>query len=230
LRSVVAPGSRQAVADFLRERLNDAAPCLVGLDFAFAFPAWFAAANGWANANAIWDAAAAHGEHWLRDCAAPFWGRPGVPRSHEHAMGERLTEREYTGTLQPKSVFQIGGAGSVGTGSIRGMPMLRALRDLGWSVWPFDPLSSHTLVEIYPRLFTGPVVKRSREARAVFLAESFPPVSTALRLFMTESEDAFDAGVSAQRMSVAFPRALWPAITNSEMQIEGAIWDPDRVR
>jgi hypothetical protein len=97
-------------------------------------------------------------------------------------------------------------------------------------VWPFDPLSSHTLVEIYPRLFTGPVVKRSREARAGFLAESFPPVSNPLRLAMTESEDAFDAGVSAQRMSVAFPRAHWPAITNADMQIEGAIWDPDRVR
>ena len=40
--------------------------------------------------------------------------------------------------IAPKSVFQIGGAGSVGTASLRGMPVLQRLREAGFAVWPFD--------------------------------------------------------------------------------------------
>jgi hypothetical protein len=56
-------------------------------------------------------------------------------------------------------VFQIGGAGAVGTGSIRGMLYLRNLREGGFSVWPFDPPNPHTAMEIRPRALTGPVTK-----------------------------------------------------------------------
>ena len=41
LTSLVAPGSRAAVREVLVARRLHAAPCVVGLDFAFSLPAWF---------------------------------------------------------------------------------------------------------------------------------------------------------------------------------------------
>ena len=58
-------------------------------------------------------------------------------------------------------MFQIGGAGAVGTGSIRGMPHLLTLADSGFTIWPFVSGGLPTVVEIYPRALTGPVNKGS---------------------------------------------------------------------
>jgi hypothetical protein len=66
-------------------------------------------------------------------------GRPGL----------RRTEGESP--FAAKSVFQIGGAGAVGTGSVRGMPLLAALSADGFSVWPFEDASERMVIEIYPR-------------------------------------------------------------------------------
>ena len=85
----------------------------------------------------------------------------------------------------------------MGTGSIRGMPMLLTLRDAGWAVWPFDKPSSHTLVEIWPRHFTGPVIKSSAVHRAHWLQTSIVALRPDWLDLMHRSEDAFDAGVSA---------------------------------
>ena len=65
------------------------------------------------------------------------------------------------GGIRPKSTFQIGGAGSVGTGSVRGFPILARLRAGGFTIWPFDVAPTPPVaVEIYPRALTGAVVKR----------------------------------------------------------------------
>lgn len=225
LTSLDAPGSRDAVRDFLQYR-RSGAPCLVGLDFAFALPAWYAAAQDWTSIAQVWTAARDHGEDWLRLCPPPFWGRPGVPRPHAADVGLRGTERRWSAAQRPKSVLQIGGAGSVGTGSIRGMPMLLELRNAGWAVWPFDARSTHTLVEIYPRLFTGPLVKSRAAARAAALSAYAEAIPARLRTKMRQSEDAFDAGVSALRMSRAIDAHVsWPDIT-PESRIEGEIWQP----
>ena len=78
--------------------------------------------------------------------------------------------------ITPKSVFQIGGSGSVGTASLRGMPMLLTLRKAGFRIWPFDsPAAGQPLVvEMYTRLNTGPVHKSNPAARAAYLAASSP--------------------------------------------------------
>lgn len=47
-------------------------------------------------------------------------------------------ERPAVGGIRPTSGFQIGGAGAVGTGAVRGMPMLARLRAAGFAIWPFD--------------------------------------------------------------------------------------------
>jgi hypothetical protein len=228
LTALDAPGSRDAVRDQLLDRLSNATPCLCGLDFAFSVPGWFARQRGWTQVEQVWAAARDEGEAWLRDCPSPFWGRPGVPRAHPVEQGLRLTERTTALGSRPKSVLQIGGAGSVGTGSIRGMPMLLTLRDAGWAVWPFDVPRAHTLTEIYPRHFTGPVVKRSPDARAALLGDVIGDAAPAeLRTRMAQSEDAFDAGVSAVMMSRRTRRGIpWPALP-PETALEGAIWAPE---
>ncbi len=227
LTALHAPGSRSAVADFLAAQRLSAKACLVGLDFAFGMPAWFASENGWTSVVDVWTEARTHGEQWLAECTAPFWGRPGVRRSHDVDRGLRETERSWVAVRQPKSVFQIGGAGSVGTGSIRGMPMLLDLRRGGWAVWPFDAPGSHTLVEIYPRAFTGPVVKSRRDARARYLAQMHAHLPPAFRLSMEHSEDAFDAGIAAIGMSQAVATgATWPQVAPIAA-LEGQIWEPD---
>src|ERR1035438_6219537 len=40
--------------------------------------------------------------------------------------------------IAPKSPFQIGGAGAVGTGTLRGIPELERLHEAGFRVWPFE--------------------------------------------------------------------------------------------
>lgn len=226
LTALEMPGSRAAVGDALAARRHDPAPCLVGLDFAFGFPAWFAAASAWHSIEDVWLAARNEGEQWLADCESPFWGRSGKRRTHDVARGLRHTERTFATTQLPKSSLQVGGAGSVGTGSIRGMPMLRSLRRAGWAVWPFDPPGTHTLVEIYPRLFTGPVVKRSPVGRAEYLRRDHAAQAPAVLSAMERSEDAFDAGLSAIAMSRAVCGAhIWPACAPSAA-IEGQIWVP----
>jgi len=225
LTALDMPGSRDAVAHSLAVRRADPTPCLVGLDFAFGFPAWFAAARGWRTIDEVWQAAADHGEQWLAECAPPFWGRAGKRRTHDADRGLRSTERHWAASQRPKSTLQIGGAGSVGTGTVRGMPLLRSLRRHGWSIWPFDPPGTHTAVEIYPRLFTGPVVKRREATRAAYLSRNHA-LSADHRDAMTRSEDAFDAGLSALAMSRAVAAGAGWASRDSAALIEGQIWAP----
>ena len=134
---------------------------MIGLDFAFGFPAWFAGELGAREIEDVWRHAATEGERWLRDCAPPFWGRPGCgrPALPSHF---RLSELALKG---PKSVFQVGGAGAVGTGSIRGMPLLLRLREAGFAIWPFHE-GSPRVVEIYPRAFLRHLRHSSAAARA----------------------------------------------------------------
>ncbi len=226
LTGLEAPGSREAVQALLLARRADPAPCLVGLDFAFGMPAWYAAARGWRDIADTWRAARDEGEAWLAAGRPPFWGRPGTRRPHAAADGLRVTDAALTGRHQPKSVFQIGGAGAVGTGSIRGMPMLLSLREAGWSVWPLDVRGTHTLVEIYPRHFTGTLVKRSAVARRAQLAQHAPPIAPAHLATMADSEDAFDAGVSAMAMCESATVADAFAVRQASAAVEGMIWAP----
>src|ERR1700722_945061 len=111
---------------------------VVGLDFAFSFPAWWLREQGCADARALWQVAAKEGERWLREGREPFWGRPGQRCPLQHHAPEWRGFRHTDLALRAKSPFQIGGAGAVGTGSIRGMPMLARLYQAGFHLWPFQ--------------------------------------------------------------------------------------------
>ncbi|MBV9133787.1 MAG: hypothetical protein JO318_13880 [Chloroflexi bacterium] len=202
---------------------------MIGFDFAFSFPGWYLEHLDVASAPELWTYVARCGEAWLSACEPPFWGRPGRARPVPAGPALRRTDLAVprTGGIAPKSIFQIGGAGAVGTGSIRGMPLLDRLLGAGMRVWPFTDAGAPTVVEIYPRLLTGPVRKSNAAARAAFVGRRYPALDGRHRALAIASEDAFDAAVSALVMieHVAELSQL-PPERDSLLRLEGRIWHP----
>jgi hypothetical protein len=222
--------TRAALVDELVALAADGAAPVVGLDFSFSLPAWFLDARGYAGAPELWAAAAVDGERWLQECPEPFWGLTGRKRPDGHEQF-RVTESSLAavGGIRPKSTFQIGGAGSVGTGSVRGFPALLRLRAAGFAIWPFDaPARPPVAIEIYPRSLTGAVVKSDPLARIAYLAAHVPDLEPGLRDRAIASEDAFDAAVSALVMSrhEAALRNL-RALDEPVARREGWVWSPE---
>jgi hypothetical protein len=223
---------RREIAEHLSQLACTSRELVIGCDFAFSFPLWFIAELNVQSAPELWAHTAQHGETWLAECEPPFWGHPGRPRPPEtHAQpplrGADLAVPRTAG-VAPKSIFQIGGAGAVGTGSLRGMPLLSQLAAAGARVWPYcNDAGRPTLVEIYPRLMTGAVRKSNATARAELLARRYPDLGAHHRQLAIASEDAFDAAVSALVMveHVADLAAL-PPETNPLLRLEGRIWHP----
>ncbi len=188
-----------------------------------------------------------------------FWGKPhkrpalfsgeGLRRmfrqtDYENKIAQALEggDRERAAKMKgitPKSPFQIGGSGSVGTGSLRAMPMLMQLHEAGWRVWPFvdaalaDPEPRPLLVEMYTRLMTGAVAKSNAAARKRYLAHRrsvdplFQHVNRAVLKEAQSSEDAFDALVSTLEMvreGEQFPRLR--ATKDPVLRLEGDTWRP----
>jgi hypothetical protein len=243
--------TRQALTARLIELARETPHMVAGFDFIFSYPAWFLAEHAVTTAPAFWQKVAeVHGEQWLaRECAdIRFWGKPRK-KPPEFCGGGlrrmmRRTDMEVKVTAQiaepakaarvagiaPKSPFQIGGAGSVGTASLRGMPHLLHLRQAGFSVWPFDPPTFPLVVEIYSRLMTGPVHKSSESARTAYLAarrKHFPGLSREVLRQARASEDAFDALITCLIMTQY--REEFPQLrqaTDPEYLIEGQTWTP----
>jgi hypothetical protein len=217
----------EVIDDLVALRSSSPDGLCVGLDFSFSFPAWFVRQQGCRDAEDVWSLVAQQGEGWLAACAPPFWGRPGHPRPElpEHL---RRAERHATvAGISAKSTFQIGGVGSVGTGSLRGMPHLSQLRQAGFSIWPFHPTAPHTVMEIYPRLCTGPVHKSNRQHRAAYLRAAPWPIPPPFMKRMIESEDAFDAGISALVMDQHTGELARLGPTSDPVtRLEGDVWRP----
>jgi hypothetical protein len=228
--------SREALIAHLCREVQRDPRVVIGLDFAFSFPAWFLVERSLVDARAAWALVAREGERWLADCPFPFWGRPGRPRSvvPDHF---RRTERDVAPVagIRPKSVLQLGGAGAVGTGSLRGMPHLTVLRQAGCSIWPFDAPRLPIVVEIYPRLLTGPVIKSSAAHRSRWLRKRLTvpqsagraPLDPAIRASARQSEDAFDAVASALAMGASAHEFLTIGhAADAITRLEGSIWRP----
>ena len=260
--------TRDEFCDWLIALARETPRMVVGFDFCFSFPAWFVRDElGCKDAPAFWDLVErGHGERWLAaGCADQrFWGKHPKPaefcgdRLHrmlratdiDCKLAALIPEAERAARVRgigPKSVFQIGGAGSVGTASLRGMPVLRRLREAGFRVWPFDKPALDTpalnrpalregqplVVEMYTRLNTGPVRKSNAEARALYLREkchanaAYAALSRRVMQRARASEDAFDALVSCMVMTAQradFPTLAMPL--DPEYRIEGWTWAP----
>ena len=220
--------SRDRLFDWALARAERDPSLVLGLDFAFSFPAWFVQEQLGGTVELAWERATANGEEWLREVPWPFWGRPGRRRPviQGDRTGFRVTDVLPGRAGIPKSVFQVGGAGAVGTASVRGMPLLARLRSAGFAIWPFDRPSLPLVVEIYPRALTGAVVKSDAQQRVRYLDEWDWPPRDRWRSRVAETEDSFDAAVSARRMGLhADEFAALPAPTDLD-RIEGRIWAP----
>ncbi len=216
--------SRDKLVDHLIDNAKSNTPLIVGLDFAFSFPAWFVTQHGCSSAREFWTVVEQKGEQWLSACPFPFWRRKGAERPDREKRFRR-TEHELPNWAYPKSVFQIVGRGQVGPSSLRGIPVLRRLREAGFSIWPFDRPARPRVVEIYPRLFTREVNKSSLEQRAKFLAEHFSALSDSDREKAASNEDAFDAAVSALMMVRHVDELVSLTQTDdSQLRLEGKIW------
>ena len=232
--------SREELIDWLVEMARETPRMVVSIDCCFSYPAWFLAEHGCATVFDFWQhVAAGHGERWLHESCedARFWGRKGSKRDGKTPVefrGDALSrmmrrtdmenkiEQALEGGdperaakmkgIQAKSPFQIGGAGAVGTGSLRAMPWLLKLWESGFRVWPFEAAQLDVkqpqplLVEMYTRLLTGAVKKSNAEARKAYLKERkktdglYAGLSRGVIAKAQGSEDGFDALVCCIEM------------------------------
>jgi len=180
--------------------------------------------------DGLWNAVTRDGERWLEGSAPwPFWGRGDQLGSTKLPPGKayRQTELDIAGltATRPKSVFQLVGSGQVGPGSIRGIPLLRKLRAQGFAVWPFDDFRLPLVIEIYPRVLTGDVIKSNFDARTDFLA-CFGDWNRRLAESVAATEHAFDAACSAIVMGRHFDDIRELHREADPYSIEGKIWTP----
>lgn len=258
--------TREEWIKWLIDTARETPRMVVSIDCCFSFPAWFLAEHGCKTVFDFWrHVASGHGERWLaRECEEVahderFWGKPhkrpaqfcgeGLPKSMRITdMDNKITPRLLEGDperaakikgITPKSPFQIGGSGSVGTGSLRAMPFLLALWQAGFRVWPFESSAltakkpQPLLVEMYTRLLTGAVAKSNEAARRAYLATKRKSDATYAKLTRSAltkayaSEDAFDALVCAVEMvrhKEGF--SLLKATRDDVLKLEGITWRP----
>ncbi|MFW2587920.1 gephyrin-like molybdotransferase Glp [Sagittula sp. SSi028] len=201
--------NRQVAEAYIAERIGAAVAAgdrvLIGFDFAFGLPAGAAQAICGGDTLALWD--------WLEqritdspkcnnrfDVAAginqgfdgwgPFWGNllkrdiDGLPRTkagyRNPFADRRLCDAQAKGSFP---VWQLAGAGSVGSQTLMGLPTLARLkRRFGAAVWPFEPWAQAQVVlaEVWPGLIDPAVKARSgiRDALQVtLLAEALNRLS-----------------------------------------------------
>jgi Protein of unknown function (DUF429) len=217
--------SREQVVDHLLEEAERDPELVVGLDFAFSLPEWFLRAQGIDDVSNAWDLVSREAEAWLRDPRPPFWRTRRPPGQ----VAFRRTELECGG--RPKSVFQLVGAGQVGTGSLRGIPFLPRLRER-FAIWPFDEPRLPLLVEIYPRLYLPPDVSTGQFRRThgqsprVLIVGAASGASARLHLDGVgdcPNEHARDAAAAALAMSRW--TGDWRRLPRDpEYALEGRIW------
>jgi hypothetical protein len=214
---------RGELTDHLIAEAERDAGLVVGLDFAFSFPAWFVERHA-TTAFDFWEVVRVEGERWLAECRAPFWRARAV----EQEGAYRRTENELrVAGVRPTSVFKLVGAGQVGPGSIRGMPCLTRLRRAGFRVWPMEDARAPFVVEIWPRLLTGGLVKTRRTERLAYL-DLVPELVDPLRGVAASGDDMFDAAVSAAIMW-RHRDALLRLRAQPDDALEGRIWAPGSV-
>ena len=262
--------TREELFAWLVEMARETPQMVVGIDCCFSFPAWFLAEHGCATVFDFWKHVAdGQGERWLaRECEEiardeRFWGKPhkrpeqfcgaGLHRSMRATdMENKITPKMLEGDperaakvkgITPKSPFQIGGSGSVGTGSLRAMPFLLRMREAGFRVWPFESASfsgrepKPLLVEMYTRLLTGAVKKSNPVARREYLltkkkmdaayAGLYSKLPRAVLAKAMGSEDAFDALVCCMEMVRWREEFAGLRATRDEvLRLEGITWRP----
>ncbi len=258
--------TRDEITEWLIELGREMPRLVVSIDCCFSFPGWFLEEHGCEDMFAFWRKAnAGLAEQWLdRECDEiardeRFWGAPhkrpeqfcgeGYRRMFRFADYDNKIAQALPGGdaeraakmrgITPKSPFQIGGSGSVGTGSLRAMQMLERLHGAGFRIWPLEASAIDAkkprplLVEMYTRLMTGAVAKSNAEARKRYLSAKrktdglYASLGRAVLAKAQGSEDAFDALASVIEMARhAEEFGGLRATRDQGLRREGLTWRP----
>ena len=258
--------TRDEITEWLIDLGREMSRLVVSIDCCFSFPGWFLKEHGCEDMFAFWRKAnSGLAEQWLaRECDEiardeRFWGAPhkrpaqfcgaGYRRMFRFADYDNKIAQGLEGGdperaakmrgITPKSPFQIGGSGSVGTGSLRAMTMLERLHDAGFRIWPLESAAIDAkrpqplMVEMYPRLMTGAVAKSNPEARKRYLSAKrktdalYAALGRAVLAKAEGSEDAFDALASVIEMARhAEDFGGLKATRDPELRREGLTWRP----
>jgi hypothetical protein len=256
--------TREELVEWLIAMAKETPRMVVSLDCCFSFPAWFLNEHGCRTVFEFWKKVAeGQGERWLaRECEdvardVRFWGAPHKrpeefcgPNLHRmlrttdvdnkvtpKMIGEDPERAAKVKGITPKSPFQIGGSGSVGTGSLRAMPFLLRMREAGFRVWPYESAQLESvrpkplLVEMYTRLMTGAVAKSNEMARRRYIAAKrksdalYAELGRGALAKAYGSEDAFDALVSVLEMVRWREEFAGLKATRDEvLRLEGITW------
>ena len=237
---------------------------LAGFDFAFGYPDGFGRIlTGSSDPFAIWDWFEARiqdtpGSNNRFDLAGqinglfpgtgPFWGnalkrdiadlpRKGTARAG-HGMAERRAAEKVAKGAFP--VWQLAGAGAVGSQVLMGLPVLSRLRRrFNASVWPFEPLTSDIVIaEIWPSLIARAVAKTQpddviKDAHQVWLLarvlSGLPEENMRVLLDRSETSEGSILGLGAEAMltAAALQTPEPPALCNDCFAMpQGADWTP----
>ena len=254
------------ISAFLRFEHSAGRRVLAGFDFAFGYPAGFGRAltrsddpfaiwqwitdriEDSPNANNRFDVAGQINAQF--DGIGPFWGnglkrdiahlpRKGLAR-HAHGMPEkRRAEDDAKGAFP---VWQLSGAGAVGSQVLMGLPTLTRLRDAflpDIAVWPFEPLDKPiAIVEIWPSLISKAVsatqpAGRIKDAHQVLLlaqtlsALSPDELGEMLNIAPTSEGSILGLGHAALLAKVASKQLTPPPLKNDCFAMpQGAHWTP----
>lgn len=255
LHSVIRARDRAAVEDFLRggpleppptwegwpgpTDLSGRSAHLVGLDFAFGFPAAFRhpdRAEGWEwrDLGHLADLLDGDGASSVRErvCADPlladqFRVERGSPaQMHMRLTDEALANAEPGTWMRPESVFNLVGPSQVGIGSITGIAMLHRLRAAERiAVWPFDDeprldAARVVLAEIYPRMWLDRGIRKNELPERVRQLEAWEHKGIVYRSRAEQaalsSGDALDAAAAAIGLARSAPSLPAPAVLPTE--------------
>jgi hypothetical protein len=203
--------SREAVVHWIADTVR-ARRALIGLDFAFGFPAAAIppGAFDWDYVDLICKGAANfYGGAFFRTPDlqhSHLVNSPWLPKQSYSAGHLRATDFAAAKTrgARPQSIYNAVGAAQVGPSSISGM---RALRDLKrtssdvMAIWPFDELrdDKSVIVEIFPRYFplSRPIPLSARLADHDNLNAALAAFDSDPAEIAPQSEDEGDAWLSA---------------------------------
>jgi precorrin-8X/cobalt-precorrin-8 methylmutase len=213
----------RVVGDRLVELIRQGRRILIGFDFPYGYPRgtaeriglsgessdeppWLRVWNelarlvtdGPTNANNRFEVAAE-----LNRRGACFWGKPATSRAEVQPTKQPFTLPEFRATEQllrsqarhPKSVWQLSGAGSVGSQALLGIPVVRALRfderlaDVS-RAWPFETgfMLPRNVQVVHAEVWPG-VIQPDATAHAVADARQ---VLTLARHFRGRSHDELE--------------------------------------
>lgn len=258
--------NRQVAEDWINKFLNaeraTGRSVMAGFDFAFGFPTGFGKTLiGSDDPFAIWD----WFEHRVKDApesnnrfdlagqinalfpgVGPFWGnalqrdipdlpRKGLARHGDHPPEKRAAEENANGTFP---VWQLSGAGAVGSQVIMGLPVLARLRKrFDVAVWPFEPLSrAIAFVEVWPSLIAKTIAAsqpkdKIKDAHQVFVfAQTLsqmpaPMMQKLLNVPVTKEGAILGVGQEALLRKVALVAP--PTLRNDCFAMpQGAYWTP----